>query len=1384
VEPLFFVKRKNPHAPAAPTVETLAREIDWLERHVDHYGTIVAKHPDIWGESRLTKHRAEFERMMFEQLNQFTATINATQFRSDQAYLQSALAISAAAGGNVSALNAQSSEDKKVEEQKTATINVLEDIDELKSLLPEEGKIALNQSELKSVSESRFRGLNAEGKGIALEPVTFVDQLKTYLDHLHELRRINEGDDTSDSPGYALNLVRIPISVLPGKHTQRGYGAEITITATPVLSDALLPTTFRNLVINDLVDQLGLPVTRLAEFGAQFATLEAALKRLPIAKAQHVAALERVKQLQEEEKRLVKEIAAFESSDPTTISGLANKAAQGDSIAKENLTKQESLLPKAFIAQSPLAMSTNESYLKQRFAMEIAERKSRVSTVTRELRRETQEVQVALAEAHMLGRELSRLEQLAAGVEATAPNPSMSRSRRARYGVVPTQLNSVFGPCELRSVAMDFYRRYAGRDVRWAGKPEGPKGTETRVHLLDVQRYLQAEIDAAYELLKKHPQLMMDFVGPNDEDLAKLIRGGHMQRVCEARNTFLRAIRDTYQRLEPIPEGQGRLPSRNAQRGAVRPVAFEELQTPAGPPPVEAVGSDPLSQPPGELAVAPDCQCPPYMDGPECDPHLTTTEALAWAILVECALLNDQLIDDMRRTAQSKECHCLDGGPLPYYLPEPPQAACDSFKEYVRCRWPIIVFALDPTALQQNVADAYSRKRELQLALAVGFASGEVSARNLTRYVRRLETDIETITLNQTITGFSHGSDTFGWRFFPRVQPPPFQSNATVFFRDLIGGGPTREADRAQLELETGMRECVAIVLMPSFVPYIDFDTRSNWFCLNQRNGLWPWRSQTEISMADTMKLSRSIKSMHTSAQTVCDGGLYRDGETTRLLRRVEQLDKELPLQTMRAQIPYENTLGGFEMFNTGLTDLAPELAGWYGAPGILVSKGAATCDPGQPSVASAAAGSADCACADGKRPFAVPFPICEGVGTTIFLVGDNFSVHDTKVIAGATCIPHFQLVSRQIMQVTIPACVQTVNVDDEDYVAVHVATPYGVTSHLHIPVTRPTTAPTAAQVDAATRDLVREEFVQLQPATNSKLALTPDTQRICALYTMKPPGAALEAVRIDESTTKIATQLSNRFQTFYKETKGDFDANYLGNLGAAVDVLDLAAFAVIERGGEFEALGELIPLGKTEFKKGKGTVKISGDPLHQIEEQLAKITGLEAGSDRTQIRLIVSLNVPGGYVLSEVSVDLKPFCDPCPTTAATAPPSSVSPVSGPAECDNCRQPEAALSDPRSGDLGKLFNSRIHRPMAFTAGMVPRPRPASRATFAQSDSAARSEITPLPPVYPVAGSAQHRAVVHPQATAQRNLQTLVLPTAPRPRLAEQPATVGAGVRRR
>ena len=103
----------------------------------------------------------------------------------------------------------------------------------------------------------------------------------------------------------------------------------------------------------------------------------------------------------------------------------------------------------------------------------------------------------------------------------------------------------------------------------------------------------------------------------------------------------------------------------------------------------------------------------------------------------------------------------------------------------------------------------------------------------------------------------------------------------------------------------------------------------------------------------------------------------------------------------------------------------------------------------------AAAQGAADAAAAKAKMAkTGSSDPDCNCSGTTVFLVGNHFSVVDTKIIAGGLCIPRdaFRLLSRQVLEVTIPWNVATVTIDGDTWVDVQIATPYGVTGYLHIP--------------------------------------------------------------------------------------------------------------------------------------------------------------------------------------------------------------------------------------------------------------------------------------------------------------------------------------------
>ncbi len=231
------MENKQPPAPQCLTVEGTGGEIDWLEHLIETYGTVVPKHPDVWGEARLTAHRQEFETEIYKRFNtaEFQATLQGALRRSDQAALAMAFSLNAAANGS-----------------KQPTSNAASSL------------IVASPPQITRTNPGELNLADFQGGGqISVEPDVFNDQLARYLSHLNEIRRDNEGDDTADSPGYSLNLIRIPVSVLPGHHTRKGYGAEITFTATPYLSDDLLPSTMEQLIINDVTEMNSLPLAVL-----------------------------------------------------------------------------------------------------------------------------------------------------------------------------------------------------------------------------------------------------------------------------------------------------------------------------------------------------------------------------------------------------------------------------------------------------------------------------------------------------------------------------------------------------------------------------------------------------------------------------------------------------------------------------------------------------------------------------------------------------------------------------------------------------------------------------------------------------------------------------------------------------------------------------------------------------------------------------------------------------------------------------------------------------------------------------------------------------------------------------------------------------------------
>ena len=440
---------------------------------------------------------------------------------------------------------------------------------------------------------------------------------------------------------------------------------------------------------------------------------------------------------------------------------------------------------------------------------------------------------------------------------------------------------------------------------------------------------------------------------------------------------------------------------------------------------------------------------------------------MCYSIAVEAGLLDSQLRVDMKRVLGK------DGGDDPevdamrFYSPKPDPAAEEKFRQYVTKRWPLITFAVDPVVDQQNIADASSVKRDLQLALAFAFSTGQINFNQLTQFQRRIEVDAETIALNRTVTSFAHGNDTFGFRFSPRFQNPPMEkSNLHVIANQLIRGGPGRNYALNNAKLEAGQRELSAVVIMPSFLQGIQMDVTGNWFPLHDPD-------QMMIGTPRMIEQGRKVVALRDALGCIRDTKRYRTGDLQRLKTRVDQLEAMLPMQTREIRVPYENTLGGFQLFQQGVTSLVPQLDGFQGADSIV--KG--------------------------------------GKGTDLLLFGKHFSIQETNVVVGgvylslnslstlgsnqipiqSTTTPSTQgfspsgspfltqaattpnsttptitpttsnnlaidIISREVIRVSIPTGVNKTDIYDADskttksYVEIFVATPTGISNRLLVP--------------------------------------------------------------------------------------------------------------------------------------------------------------------------------------------------------------------------------------------------------------------------------------------------------------------------------------------
>lgn len=280
--------------PGTPnTLAQIARSIDDIEDKILDDGLVVIKQPDVWGQSRMTLYRKDFEAMMRAKgPDDFKEVLAARVARLDEASLESQTSLGFAlgspaaksGGGGLGSRRGGATPSPAGGASAAMSPTIVSILHPASPASAHSGTSSGSGGDGPSPSggdSTKSSGADSpfktplpsfdepyallSGKGafqkletrLGLDPPIFLDEKKRYFDHLNEIRRVNIGDDNADSAGYGLYLIRMPVSIQPGEITLKGHGALLTVTAHHEFDSNFLRNSFHNLVINDLVDQLG-----------------------------------------------------------------------------------------------------------------------------------------------------------------------------------------------------------------------------------------------------------------------------------------------------------------------------------------------------------------------------------------------------------------------------------------------------------------------------------------------------------------------------------------------------------------------------------------------------------------------------------------------------------------------------------------------------------------------------------------------------------------------------------------------------------------------------------------------------------------------------------------------------------------------------------------------------------------------------------------------------------------------------------------------------------------------------------------------------------------------------------------------------------------------
>jgi hypothetical protein len=902
--------------PSPPTLTQVARMIDCIQNNIANQGTVVIKQPDVWSQARMTKFRKEFEDQMAVELTNFQAKLSGRIARTDTAAFQSSTALggvlnpfatpSAAGSFAPDVISTQG----QLQTALTATGGLTADKDgNITSILP-----APISNTGTGATAASFNLLNQYATGtdaakvpgskyeFGLEPNVFVDQKADYITHLARVRRNNLGDDNTDSAGYGMYMMRVPVSIQPGDKTVKGFGALVNVTMKHDFGPRFLPATYRNLVINDVVDLLGPVVQELIRSG--------------------------------------------------------DAADHHDAVQKYLDYKQNRTPASKVLTPSDLISKANE----------------------------------ALETSRKIERDL----------EVHSSFFPVSRTDTRTYAIAPSDVRRVFVGENLLSLAWSVQN---GINLGNARFPQ-----TTAVRGLDVRAYLRQELEVAYDLMDGRTR---------QDKFGMLMEVDYIEHMIDE---FLERKFDG-SKLDKADGDDDSNPFFNLYEAFTNRLPGNTRRQPIG--------------------------------------------VLCWAIALDAGLLNRHLREDIQQTKGPEYTPPADVENMHFYVPVPTPDIDLAFQDFIRARWPMITFGLEPYVDQQNIEEAFSRKRDLALAISFALSTGRLSFRQAMQYQRQLQFESQAIDLNQTVAAFAHGSDSFGWRFSPRYQLPPEESNIKAMTNLLLRGGPGPKYQINNSKIEPGMREALAVVVIPSFIRGLRLDVSNDWYRLSDPD-------ERKVHTAHAVELGRRINEAREALNQACACGLYRTEDTERLRAKLHMLEAQLPLQTHFVKVPYENTLGGFALFTQGTTALVPELSGhdgiqYYDAtkPNDILVYGKHFSIYEMSVVAGGVTLLREQQAIVSGDPTTVGKLIATPAGVvtrdpqtnvlSILQPGGTFTP-----ISNGNSVGTYDILSREVIRIHLPAGLNTTLRDDgkskteTEVVELQVATPNGISNRLQIPVRPP----------------------------------------------------------------------------------------------------------------------------------------------------------------------------------------------------------------------------------------------------------------------------------------------------------------------------------------